>query len=65
MLHALMRLNNAKIYSAIWGCILINNIIIVNMYAQDIKNLFTRLIALSISRTQPVREWVVGEGSDY
>ena len=58
---ALMSLNNANI-------IIVNYIIIgklIIMYVQDIKNLFTRLIALSLSWTQPVREWVVSGGSDY
>ena len=49
---ALMRLNNAKIYSAIWGCILINNKLYNNyVCSRHKKSIYTINCTINITDT--------------
>ena len=72
---ALVRLNHAEIVPSVVASTFVIIIIIIKIYdyskinkiimnIKNVRNVSTQL-SVSLSRTQPVREWVVGGGSDY
>ena len=75
LITALVRLNHVEIVPSVVASTFIIIIIIIKIYdyskinkiimnIKNVRNVSTQL-SVSLSRTQPVREWVVGGGSDY
>ena len=75
LITALVRLNHAEIVPSVVASTFIIIIIIIKIYdyskinkiimnIKNVRNVSTQL-SVSLSQTQPVREWVVSGGSDY
>ena len=75
LITAMVRLNHAEIVPSVVASTFIIIIIIIKIYdyckmnkiimnIKTVRNVSTQL-SVSLSRTQPVTEWVVSGGSDY